>query len=108
MNRKRMSIIAVVLLVVIGGGIAAGLVLTESDSSKAEPTQHYAYPQSAVDDIMRSCEKRLKLKTCLCVVAVYKSTMPYSTFRRLGSEGVSTQARALFQAVQTKTAACPR
>ncbi len=108
MTRKRVAQIAVVLLVVIGGGIAAGLLLTESDSSNAEHTPHYTYPQSAVDTIISSCEKRLKRKTCLCVVAAYKSTMPYSTFRDFSRQGATAQTTAVFRTFQAKTAACPR
>jgi hypothetical protein len=107
MTRKRTALIATILLVVIVGGIVAGLLLTASDSSKSD-TARYAYPQSAVDNILASCEKRLKAKTCMCVVAAYKSTMPYATFRQVAFQGVSTQTRAVVQTFQAKSAACPR
>ena len=108
MKRSHVAIIAVVLVVVIAGGITGGLLLTESDSSKAEPTAHYTYPQTALDNILNSCGKRLARKTCLCVVAAYESTMPYATFQAVALQGITPRTRALVQTFQAKSAACPR
>jgi hypothetical protein len=102
-----MAIIAVILLVVIVGGTVAGILLTGNDSHSTDQAR-YVYPQSAVNDIVSSCEKRLKPVTCECVLAAFKSTMPYDTFLAYSRQGMTPQTRAVVQAFQAKTAACPR
>jgi hypothetical protein len=102
-----MALIAVVLLVVIVGGTVAGILLTGDDSHPTEKAR-YVYPQSAVNDIVSSCEKRLKPVTCQCVLAAFKSTMPYTTFRNYARQGMTPETRVVVQEFQAKSAACPR
>ena len=107
MTRSRIALIAVILLVVIAGGIVAGLLLTESDSPSSERAR-YVYPKSAVHDIRSSCERRLKTTTCDCVVAAFESTMPFATYQQFAREGVTQETRDVVHSFQLKSANCPR
>jgi len=99
----------VAVLVLAGGGIAAGLVLTEggggsSGGSNLKP--RYAYPKAVKTQFLAACERHSQQSVCECVVRAYEATMPYGIYQDITRGGVQLNNRTYYAAFTQAASHC--
>jgi hypothetical protein len=98
-------IVAVVALA--GGGVAAGILLTEGGSSPgASLKPRYAYPANVKTQLLDACELHSHKSACECVVRAYEATMPAAIYRQITLGGVRLNNRAYYEAFTSAAARC--
>jgi hypothetical protein len=94
-------------LALAGGGIAAGILLTEDGSSGGQSLKlRYSYPQKVKDQFLDACQRHSQQSTCECIVRAYEATMPYGVYRDIARGGVRLNNRAYFEAFTHASSRC--
>ncbi len=104
---RRVVLLVVAALALAGGGIAAGILITEDGSSgKTDLKPRYVYPQSAKNVFLSACTKHSRKSVCDCVVRAYEATMPYGIYRDISQGGVQLNNKAYYQAFTQASSHC--
>ena len=103
---SRKVLVVVAVLAATGGGIAAGLVLTEDNSSTSGAVR-YAYPKAGRDRILKSCENTRSHDACVCVLHAFQKTMRYETYQKISNEGVQLTTKDAWAAFGRESGKCP-
>jgi hypothetical protein len=101
--RQRMIGVLVAVLLV-GGGIAAGVLLNQTN--RRGSGARYVYPKAAAHRFLSSCTVRSHRSTCFCSLTALKNTIPYTTYQQILLEGVRSNTQAVWAAYQGQAASC--
>lgn len=97
------------VLVLAGGGIAAGVLLTQGGSgSSGGPSAkpRYQYPAKVKDTFLAACERHSQQSVCECVVRAYEATMPYGVYTQITQGGVRLNTKSYFDAFTAAASSC--
>ena len=97
-------------LAVAGGGVAAGILLTQGSSGSSGGSgggkPRYAYPESVKKQFLDACTVHTPQSVCQCVVRAYETTMPYTVYQDIARGGVRLNNQQYFRAFTQASTHC--
>lgn len=102
--------VVVAVLVLAGGGIAAGILLTQGGSGSSGPSAkpRYAYPANVTAQFLAACERHSQKSACECIMHAYQATMPYQVYNQIARGGVRPNNQGYFNAFTAASSGCPQ